>query len=264
MPDHTDTSSLDLERADFSSQAGRAGGGAAPICASCSTPLANSYYTRGDAMLCERCSLEAREAGPPGSMISRASGALGLGVAAAVVAGLVWLGVTELTGYELGLIAIVVGLLVGGAVRMGGRGVGGVGYQLLAVALTYSSIVLTYVPSIVDELRQNEGIMADFRAGAGEPAATGLGEAGDAGSPGEAGDAGSLDEAPLDEGAITAILYAIAVPIAFVVPFMMGFENIIGILIIGFALWEAWKMNRRVVMEIQGPYQLGTGGASLG
>jgi hypothetical protein len=54
------------------------------------------------------------------------------------------------------------------------------------------------------------------------------------------------------------LLIAVGLLLAFAMaaPFLGGFENIIGILIIGFALWEAWKMNRRVPMQIQGPFRL--------
>jgi hypothetical protein len=40
----------------------------------------------------------------------------------------------------------------------------------------------------------------------------------------------------------------------------MGFQNIIGILIIGFGVYEAWKLNRRVPLEIAGPFRLGEAG----
>ena len=48
------------------------------------------------------------------------------------------------TGYEIGLVAIVVGLLVGGAVRKGSGARGGWFYQLMAVALTYAAISGSY------------------------------------------------------------------------------------------------------------------------
>jgi hypothetical protein len=35
-----------------------------------------------------------------------------------------------------------------------------------------------------------------------------------------------------------------------------GIQNIIGWLIIGFALFEAWKINRRVEVEVTGPFTL--------
>jgi hypothetical protein len=40
-------------------------------------------------------------------------------------------------------------------------------------------------------------------------------------------------------------------------PLEGGSDNIIGILIIGFALWEAWKINRSVVPVFTGPYRVG-------
>jgi hypothetical protein len=54
------------------------------------------------------------------------------------------------------------------------------------------------------------------------------------------------------------ILMALGYLLAFAMaaPFLGGFENIIGIFIIGFALWEAWKINRRVPMRIEGPFRL--------
>jgi hypothetical protein len=47
-------------------------------------------------------------------------------------------------------------------------------------------------------------------------------------------------------------------------PFLGGFQNVIGILIIGFALWEAWKMNRHVPLIVEGPYRVGTPPPSAG
>ena len=41
--------------------------------------------------------------------------------------------------------------------------------------------------------------------------------------------------------------------IAFASPFLSGASNIIGILIIGIALYEAWKLNKRV--PVTGPFQ---------
>lgn len=43
---------------------------------------------------------------------------------------------------------------------------------------------------------------------------------------------------------------------AYGIPFMAGFENVIGILIIGFGVWQAWQMNRLVKLEITGPHAI--------
>jgi len=44
---------------------------------------------------------------------------------------------------------------------------------------------------------------------------------------------------------------------AYTIPFLGGVENIIGILIIAFGVWQAWQMNRPLRLEITGPHALG-------
>ncbi len=55
-----------------------------------------------------------------------------------------------------------------------------------------------------------------------------------------------------------------AIPLAYMLPFLTGFENVIGILIIGFALWQAFRMNARSKIELQGPFRLEVRDAALG
>jgi hypothetical protein len=45
---------------------------------------------------------------------------------------------------------------------------------------------------------------------------------------------------------------------------LAGFQNIIGILIIGFALWQAFRMNARASIELQGPFRLETRDPAVG
>lgn len=52
------------------------------------------------------------------------------------------------------------------------------------------------------------------------------------------------------------ILILFAFIFAILVPFLSLPENIIGLLIIGIALWEAWKLNKRLKIEISGPHLL--------
>jgi hypothetical protein len=53
------------------------------------------------------------------------------------------------------------------------------------------------------------------------------------------------------------LLAAIVFGIAFASPFLSGASNIIGILIIGIALYEAWKLNKRI--PVTGPFQFASG-----
>src|SRR2546422_11725279 len=63
-----------------------------------------------------------------------------------------YFGIEATTGYELGLVAVVVGLMVGGAVRKGSNGRGGWRYQALAMFLTYCAGVATDSSMIVREV----------------------------------------------------------------------------------------------------------------
>jgi hypothetical protein len=60
-----------------------------------------------------------------------------------------------------------------------------------------------------------------------------------------------------EQAVAVAVFVAIVLAIAAVAPFMAGAENIIGILIIGIALWEAWRRNRRVELCFEGPFEVG-------
>ena len=44
---------------------------------------------------------------------------------------------------------------------------------------------------------------------------------------------------------------------SYAIPFLGGFQNILGILIIGFGVWQAWQMNRALNLEVTGPHALG-------
>jgi hypothetical protein len=72
-------------------------------------------------------------------------------------------------------------------------------------------------------------------------------------------------ETPVTEPGVDELTaWVAAIPIAYMLPFLMGFENAIGILIIGFALWQAFRMNARAKIELQGPFRLEVRDAALG
>lgn len=51
-------------------------------------------------------------------------------------------------------------------------------------------------------------------------------------------------------------LFAGIVLTGYAIPFLGGFENIMGILIIGFGVWRAWQMNREIRLEVTGPHAI--------
>src|SRR5690348_2566722 len=68
------------------------------------------------------------------------------GGAAGIAGAAVYYAVIALTNFEIGIVAILIGYMVGYAVRKGAGGRGGRRFQVLAVALTYASIALAYTP----------------------------------------------------------------------------------------------------------------------
>ncbi len=118
---------------------------------------------------------------------------------------------------------------MGFGVRWGSGGVGGRGYQVLAVAITYLAICSTYVPDIVEQIR-NDPEAKEMAAAAPEMEIT----------------AGGF-----------AIALAAVLAIAMVAPFLAGFESLLWLFIIGIALYEAWKVNAYTPLQVEGPFQIG-------
>jgi hypothetical protein len=87
----------------------------------------------------------------------------------------------------------------------------------MADFLTYTSIVLAYVPIMMKEL-----------AASGEARGTGA----------------------------MIVTLIVAIPLSYALPFMQGIQNVLGILIIAFGLYQAWKMNAKETLQVSGPYSL--------
>jgi hypothetical protein len=228
--DGESTQEIDFDRAQFKGSDATD----AMACANCGTPLASAYFTAGEAVVCEQCRYRLEAWLNDSGGWSRFARAGAFGVGAAAVGALLWYVVTEVTGYEIGLVAIAVGWLVGAAVRAGTKGRGGVTYQVMAVVLTYLAIVSTYVPQILASFSEPPAIVDAREEAGGAPAYT------------------ESDDSGLTAGtAVRVILFAMALP------FLAGFDNLIGLLIIGFALWQAWSSNKSAAVPFEGPFQVG-------
>jgi hypothetical protein len=141
---------LQFERAEF---------GAAPArnCTGCHQPIAGPYFDVNGQPFCEACTASIRRAhgdSPGGAAFGRA---LGAGVVAGAIGSSLYYVVAKISGYQLAIIAIAVGFLVGRAVRWATGGRGGVIYQVLAVALTYTAIAFSWVPFLVE--RASVGVL---------------------------------------------------------------------------------------------------------
>jgi hypothetical protein len=196
--------SLQFDRAEFSAETR-----SQFVCTTCRQDVVQSYYELAGNILCSQCR-EARERSLDGWGLGRFLRAALAGLVVGVAGAAVWYGIRVAAEMELGLIAIAIGFAVGRAVSWGSRGKGGWLYQLLAVVLTYTAIVMNYIPDIVESMTGGKG--------------------------------GGVPE------------YVTAFILSFIVPFLAGAGNIIGLLIISFGLWRAWKLNKRVDAAMTGPY----------
>lgn len=253
-----------------------------PRCAACKTALWSSYYAVNGKTVCEKCKTDLELSRGEGSGIGRFLRASLYGFGAGLVGAGIWYGIRAATGLEIGFIAIVVGLMVGGAVRKGSNGRGGWRYQALAMFLTYGSIVSTYIPMIIGQFRQDWSQKEEAKKHAAAPNASAsaapataapatapapavnasAAAAGPAvhASPAPGVSAGAAEAPPtLGQALVSVVVFVgIVVAIAFAAPFLMGFQHIIGLFIIAIGLYEAWKINRQVPLEITGPHDVGS------
>ena len=203
-----------------------------------------------------------------GSRLGRGIKAVLFGTIAAALGAILYYAIMRITGLNIGLVAVVVGLMVGGAVKAGSGNRGGRFYQLLAVFLTYSAIAAMYIPDILDVLRKgpDQDAPAQVADADGKPAR----------GPVEAArlEAGKKDHAPDAQPAVQPPQAqqelaqpgssccspppGILIGFAYSLPVLVAFQSPISGLIFGFALWEAWKINRGVRLAFNGPFRLGT------
>jgi hypothetical protein len=164
----TQDDELNLDQAEFDASAAQersplGESTEALACLLCQQRVVDRYFRVNDRCVCPRCKerLEHNsEQGAPGAAV-RASL---FGAAGGVLGSLLYYAVAALTHMELGIIAIVVGILVGKGVRRGAGLHRHWLYPTLGVGITYLAIVSTYIPEVMRAL-------AERTSGGGNPAA---------------------------------------------------------------------------------------------
>lgn len=243
-----------------------ASGATATTCASCKAPLVRLYYeVNGDAV-CAKCKYEVDKASRMPTGIGPFAKAFVVGGIAAVLGAAIYYGVIALTNFEIGIVAIVIGFMVGWGVRRGAAG-GGRRYQVLAVVLTYFAVGLAYTPLLLREAMKGAGASDSTAAIANDSAVVSL-----------AGDPSDDVTAPLSEAAVAldsvgttspgkalaigiplllggSILFIFALPVIAVLGSLPS--GLISAFIIGIGMHQAWKMTGAQLATITGPYRLG-------
>ena len=116
-----------------------------PFCRECRGPIRDEYYDVGGIVVCSICHMKRGRA--RGRLIRCFKALLFGSLAAAVGAGIYRANMFG-TGWNFSLVAVLVGYMVGGAVKTGSGERGGRFYQFLAMFLTYSALVGMFVPEL--------------------------------------------------------------------------------------------------------------------
>ena len=227
-------------------------GGAAPppiptvFCAGCKTAIKTQYYDVNGTSLCGACraSVAAAAETPRGLPTLLLAAALGLG--AGIVGAGIYYAVIAIAHLEIGIVAILIGYMVGYSVRRGAGGRGGRRFQVLAAALTYLSVALAYTPMAIQQARA---------ASRQKPAAA-VSTA--APSPTE----GIVTAARARPRAIRfAIGVAVLLGLTIALPVLVVIGSLPSGLISGFIIFigirQAWKMTQAPVLKVHGPYRVG-------
>ncbi len=137
-------SALSFEQAEFENQAP-----ALLTCGYCGQSLTGQYWQISKRPACESCRHVVQRELAASSSQRHFLTAAGYGVGAAIAGSVVWALIEKVFHAQVGIVAIGIGYVVGRAVRKGAGGFGGRRYQVLAVALTYSSIALASLPDVL-------------------------------------------------------------------------------------------------------------------
>jgi hypothetical protein len=238
---------IQFEKAEFSS---------GEHCILCQNRLQSPYFRLNGSTVCSSCAEKARF----DHQFHQSQGA-GLarsvlfGVGAAVVGAVIYGAIAVLTGYEFALIAIFIGWMVGKAMMRGSRGIGGRRFQVVAVLITYLSITAGYVPGIVKELINMEAKPESAsEAGTAEAPATAL-------APTEAKAVSNPGEAPPAAAGSLFVALGFVFGIAAIAPLInltSGISGLIGVVIIGVGLMQAWKETQDQPFALSGPFPFET------
>jgi hypothetical protein len=197
-------------------------------CAVCKKPVGDAYYTAGKAIVCGTCKTQIETAPRPRATAPLVMRAIAFGLGGAILGAAVYYGVMAVTGLEIGLVAIVVGYLVGRGVQMGARGRRGRAFQITALVLTYFGIALGYAPAAVKALQSSDHSV--LSAAKTDTAAT-----------------SSATKKPVTTVEFVealGLLVAGVLALPFVVIFGSGAGGVLTAIIIAVGLRQAWYMNR--------------------
>src|ERR1035438_2846871 len=203
--------------------------GSARTCVVCKQPAGGTYYQAQGQVVCPLCAQRIQAVQQAAPALSMMRAALDGGAAALGGCALYAL-VAIVLHAEIGLIAIVVGWMVGKSIRHGSYGRGGRPQQILAVALTYFAITTSYIPVILYHAASNSHRVEQRQDAPAEPR-------------------------PVTSFGTLALYLLVVTAIAPFMSLTSGMSAWISLFIIFIGLQRAWKLTERHEIPLTGPYQ---------
>jgi hypothetical protein len=146
---------------------------------------------------------------------------------------------------QLALVTIGVAFVIARVVRNASGGVGGRRFQVLAVALTYLASTMGYVPPLLRGIFEHSADSAHHAEAATDTKSDG--------APAEP----AAPESPKHSTAVAVVMFVgVVLGFALIAPFLELKEAPLGLLIVAFGLWEAWKRTRAIPIVLEGPFRL--------
>ena len=232
---------LQFEHAEVHPPEG-ASGPSSQLCVACKRPTGDTYYHAQGRVVCPTCAqrIQTFQQAPPPMSLARA---VLYGAGAALGGCILYAMVAIITGWEFGLVAIVVGYMVGKAIRHGSHGLGGRPQQILAVFLTYFAITTSYIPVFIYEAARHPEKFAATRA-----ARSGTADSANPAAP----------QPPRHPRMGFAAAIMMLLLLAAAAPFLglaSGFSGIITLFLIFIGIRQAWRLTARSEILVMGPYQ---------
>lgn len=210
-------------------------GSAALNCATCKQPIGGAYFKIKGAPICAGCAERIRAQIPRDSHAAFARAVI-FGIGGALIGFALYVAFALATGLIIGYVSLAVGYIVGKAMHMGSRGIGGRRYQVVAVLLTYFAVSISAVPIALEQSRAHQAQV-------------------------QTADAAAQHEAPVSLGKAVAVLtvLGIASPI---LDLRDPVHGLIGLVILFVGLRFAWGFTASRTVTISGPYTAATAGAT--
>jgi hypothetical protein len=224
-------------------------------CQSCQQAVPSEYFdVNGVLQVCASCrDVIERQGQPPRGVVPFVRAGL-FGLGAAIAGAILYYAVIAITDFEIGLVSIAIGYMVGFAIRKGTGGLGGRAFQVLAVVLTYWAVGLAYVPLAVGAAAEQEAAPADAQTAVTPSESVGVQPA-----------AGT--DTPEPEATSLPVVVAYAIFFSFALPVLVVFGSLPGGLIsaaiIGFGMHQAWRMTAAPHLTITGPFRVGAATQAL-